>query len=77
MLIMKFAYDPLPKVLPCLTYLQETIAARNKIENLLSCVDTLEALFATPPGDVAEQRRRSELRGYANFPLQTSVLSSF
>ena len=28
----------------------------------------MEALFATPPGDVAEQRRRSELRGYADIP---------
>ena len=59
---------------------QETAAVRNKIENLLSRVTALEALFATPPGEVIEQRRRNGLIRYAvippvNFPLLVTMLS--
>jgi len=57
--------------------LQETIPVRNKIEDLLSRVATLEELFATLPGDVAEQRCRSEVIRYAIIPLLDTVLSSF
>ena len=49
--------------------LQETVFARNKIEDLLSRIVTLEARFATLPGDVEEQRRRHELIWYAILPL--------
>jgi len=58
--------------------LQETIPVRNKIEDLISRVAALEELFATLPGDVTEQRCRSEVIWYAIIPppLDT-VLSSF
>jgi len=50
-----------------LTHLQENDLG-NKIEGLLSRITTLGAIFATPPGDVAEQRRRNELTRYAVAP---------
>ncbi|KAF9644979.1 hypothetical protein BDM02DRAFT_3131408 [Thelephora ganbajun] len=40
---------------------EEAVAIGNKIEDLLSRIEALEARFATPPGSVVEQRRRSEL----------------
>ena len=43
---------------------QETVTVRNKIDNLLSRIDRLEALFVTPTGDLAEKRRRNELLRY-------------
>lgn len=54
-----------------LIYLQETVTVRNKIEDQLSRVITLEQLFATPPGDIVEQRCRNELIRYANVPSLT------
>ncbi|KAF9642890.1 hypothetical protein BDM02DRAFT_3192519 [Thelephora ganbajun] len=39
----------------------KTTVVGNKIEDLLSRIETLEARFAIPPGNVVEQRRRSEL----------------
>jgi hypothetical protein len=74
---MKSVYDSPLKILLQLTHLQETIAVGNKIENLLSRIAGLEALFATRPGNVEEQRRRSELIRYAVIPPLYSVLSSF
>ena len=50
---------------------------RNKIENLISRVATLEADFATLPGGVDEQRRRRELIWCVVLPLWSSVLTSF
>jgi hypothetical protein len=44
--------------------LQETIIVRS-IEDLLSRITVLEATFAERPGDVEEQRRRSDLIRYA------------
>ena len=75
--ITKFAYNLLPKILFVLTHLQETVAVRNKIENLLSRIAALEELFATHPGDVADLKRRDELIRYAAIPFLGSVLSSF
>ena len=49
--------------------LQGTITIGNKIEGLLSRVVALEARFATPPGEVEEQRRRRELIRYAVLPF--------
>ncbi|KAF9645520.1 hypothetical protein BDM02DRAFT_3131034 [Thelephora ganbajun] len=40
---------------------KKTAAVENKIEDLLSRIEVLEARFATPPGSVVEQRHRSEL----------------
>jgi len=39
-----------------------------KIDGLLSRIATLEGLFETPPGDVAEQRRRDGLIRYVIIP---------
>ena len=50
---------------------------RNKVEDLISRVATLEADFATLPGGVDEQRRRRELIRYVVLPLWGSVLTSF
>jgi hypothetical protein len=59
-----------------LTRLQEAVAVRNKIEDLLSRVAALETLFATRPSDVEEQRHRIELIRYATPLTLNSVLSS-
>ena len=61
MLITKFAHNSPLEVCLGLTYLQEAVAIRNKVENLLSYTTVLEVSFATCPSDVAEQRRRTEL----------------
>jgi hypothetical protein len=37
------------------------VAVKNKVEVFLSRLGPLEALFATPPGNVVEQRRRTGL----------------
>ena len=37
----------------------------NKVENLLSRINALEERFGSCPDDVAEQRRRGKLIGYA------------
>ena len=62
--ITKSAYDPLLEVLIWLTYLQGTVDVKNKIETLRPRVAALDKLFVTPPGDIEEQRRRSELLRY-------------
>lgn len=59
-----------------LTHMQDSTALRNKVDNLLSHITTLGQLFATFPGDVAEQRCRTELIWYAVIPSFDSVLSS-
>ena len=74
---MRFAYDSLLDVLLCRTQLQETAAIRNEIEDILSRVFVLEKRFATPPGDVGEQRRRSELIRYVVIPPLDAMLSFF
>ncbi|KAF9644720.1 hypothetical protein BDM02DRAFT_3174221 [Thelephora ganbajun] len=40
---------------------KEPVVVRNKIEDLLSCIEALGARFATPPGNVVEQKRRREV----------------
>ncbi|KAF9642269.1 hypothetical protein BDM02DRAFT_3193578 [Thelephora ganbajun] len=47
---------------------EEAVGVRNKIEDLLSRIEALEARFATPPGNLVEQRRRSELIRYGIIP---------
>jgi hypothetical protein len=58
-------------------HLQGAAAARNKIRDLLARVAALEVHFTTPPDDVAEQRRRSELIRYAIIPPSDLMLNSF
>jgi len=55
-------------IIPWLTHLQETVAIRNKIDDLFSRMAVLEPLFTALPSDVAEQRRRSGLIRYALIP---------
>ena len=40
----------------------------NKVENLFPRIIALEERFDSRPTDVAEQRHRDELLGYAAFP---------
>ena len=54
--------------------LQETVAVRNKINNLLSRIAVLEVLLATPAGDVAEKKCWNELLLYAIPPCPDLVL---
>jgi len=56
--------------------LQETVLVKNKIEDLISRVVKLEVHFAIRPGDVAEQRRRTELIRYVIIPLWAYYCSS-
>ena len=56
---------------------QGTISVGNKIEDLLSRIVALEERFDSRPGDVAEQRRRDQLRLYVTIPSLELVLSSF
>ena len=76
-LITRFVCDPLLEFIPRPTRLQRASAVRNKIETLLSRIPALEALFATRPDDVAEQRRRSELIRCVVIPPLYSVLIPF
>lgn len=46
------------------TDLQETAAVKDKIEILRSRIATLEVLFDSPAGDMAETKRREELLAY-------------
>ena len=48
--------------------LQESVSVGNKVEVLLQRIASLEALFATLPGDVDEQRRRYDLIRYVVIP---------
>ena len=75
---MRFVYDLLLNIHLLQARLQETVAVGGKIDGLLSRIAALEELFATPPGDVAEQRRRDGLIRYVVIPLLTwcSVPSS-
>lgn len=61
---------------PLMNHLQEMALVTRKIRDLLSRITTLEAPFATRPGDVAEQRRRSELLRYVIVLPLGPVLSS-
>ncbi|KAF9643223.1 hypothetical protein BDM02DRAFT_3192003 [Thelephora ganbajun] len=55
---------------------KKTAAVGNKIEDILSRIEVLEARFATPPGSVVEQRRRSELiREFGRIEGQLQSLS--
>ena len=58
-------------------HLQETVAVGNKIEDLLSRIVALEECFDSRPDDVAEQRRRNELRWFVIIPQLYLVLNSF
>ena len=55
----------------------ETVAVRNKINNLLSRIAVLEALFRTPAGDVAEEECWNELLQYAIICCPNLVLISY
>ena len=57
--------------------LQESVSVGNKVEVLLQRIASLEALFATPPGDVDEQRRRYDLIWYVVIPpyARTNLLA--
>ena len=48
--------------------LQESLAVGNAIECSLSDIATLDTLFAMPPGNVVDQRHRSELLRYVIYP---------
>ena len=53
---------------------QGAVAVGNKIEGLLSRIVALENHFDSRPSDVADQRRRDELRRYvATFPFGFSA----
>ncbi|KAF9642095.1 hypothetical protein BDM02DRAFT_2703619, partial [Thelephora ganbajun] len=54
-------FGSLKDVLGTISAVYKAATVGNKIEVLLSRIEALEARFATPPGNVAEQRRRSEL----------------
>ena len=73
----KSAYDSLLKILSYRMHLQGTITVGNKIEDLLSRIVALEESFDSRPGDVAEQRRRDEVRSYVIIAPLDLVLSSF
>ena len=53
--------------------IQAVTTIKNKTEGLLARVHAMETLFATPPDDVAEQRRRSKLIRYVVSPLPDTV----
>ena len=72
----KVRSQPLLTILLSRVDSQETVVTKNKIEDILSRVAILETLFATSPGDVAEQRRRDQLIRYVVIPPLDSILSS-
>ena len=57
--------------------LQETVAVRNKIQDLCARITKLEMIFRADTDDVAEKKRRDELLRYIIGPLLDSMLSSF
>lgn len=76
-LITKFVHDPLILILVQRTPPQESVAVRRKVEVILSHIASLDMLFAAPPGDVDEQRRRYDLLRYAIIYPVCSALTSF
>ncbi|KAF9643063.1 hypothetical protein BDM02DRAFT_3273228 [Thelephora ganbajun] len=58
-------FSPLKVILGAISAIyanrEKTVGIWNKIEDLLSRIEALEACFATLPGNVVEQRRQSEL----------------
>ena len=52
---------------------QGVVTIRNRTEDLRARVQAIESLFATPPDDVAEQRRRSKLIRYFVSSLSATV----
>jgi len=69
--------DPSFKTLSRLTRRQEKVYTRDTIKHLLSRMAALEMIFIVPPGDMGEERRRTELIRYAIVPLLDQVLISF
>ena len=67
MLLTTFAHFSLPEMFVQLTPLQESVAIGNKVALLLLHINSLDALFSTPPGNVPELERRDELILYAVF----------
>ena len=61
---------------PLTNVFQGAVAVRNTVEGLLSGIVELEELFGSRPRDVAEQRRRSELRRYVVILTLDLALSS-
>lgn len=62
--------QPLLTILHWQTYVQGAYLAR-KVGEIMSQMAAIEELFATPPGDVEEQRHRSDLNWYITFfPFQ-------
>lgn len=74
MLIVKSAHDSLLEILFWLTT-QQGFSIAKKVEGLISRVASMDALFAIPPGDVAELRRREEVIRYDVVPPSDSVLT--
>ena len=77
LLTRRLVYSPLLRILLRQYHVQEVVAVRNKIENLLYYVTTLDERFMmTQPDGVEDQRKRQELIEYAiTFP-RGPVLSS-
>ena len=64
----KVRSQPLSQNVSLTSYSQKTVAVGNKVNDLLSRIAVLEALFAESPGDVAEEKRRHELLWYYIVP---------
>jgi len=60
-----------------LNHVQETVAVREKVDNILSRIAVLEGYFSAPSEDVAEKKRRDQLLRYAIVPHPDPLLISF
>ena len=75
---MKFVHSSLLETVVWLNPRQESPTLKNKVKLLLSHVDSLEDIFATPPNnDVPEMDRRDKLILYVTISLVYSVLIRF
>ena len=72
----KVRLQPFLKISPYRIRVQETIAIRKEIENLLPRVVTLGELFQTLPHDIEDQRHRQELIEYDTAFRRGSALTS-
>ena len=77
LLTRRLVYSPLLRIFLRQCHVQEVVAVRNRIENLLYYVTALDESFTvTEPDGVEDQRKRQELIEYAiTFP-RGPVLSS-
>ena len=78
LLIPRFAHNPLRKILLRQNHIQETIARRNRIKNLLHHITALGERFATTgPDGVEDLRNQQELIEYVIIsPRAYSVLNA-